>query len=78
MAGDVADPIALAPDAWADADLGVEVNGHLEVSLEDGFGDGELAGGGGVALEAGDHGFVVAFLGGFDGGLDGSAVDGLM
>lgn len=60
---DEADPIALAPDAWSDGDLGVQLYTHLEVTLQLGFRNGErLRGRRGGALEAVDHGIEIAFL----------------
>ncbi len=38
---DVADPIALTPYARTDRDLGVELDAHLEIALEDRFRDRE-------------------------------------
>ncbi len=38
---DEADPIALAPNAWSDGDLGVQLYTHLEVTLQLGFRNGE-------------------------------------
>lgn len=77
VTGNVSDPIALAPNTRPDTDLGVQLNAHLEIALENGFGDGKGAGSGGVALEA-EHGVMIALLG-FGGGSDGgSAVDGFM
>lgn len=58
------DPFPLAPNAGADANLGVELHAHLEVPLERGFGNGEAPGAGAVALETVQHDVVVAFLGG--------------
>lgn len=63
MPTDEADPIALAPDAWSDGDLGVQLYTHLEVTLQLGFRNGErLRGRRGGALEAVDHGIEIAFL----------------
>lgn len=53
----------MTPDARSNRDLRVELNAHLEIALQDRFGDGERTGGGGVTLEAADHCIVVAFLG---------------
>lgn len=77
MTGDVSNPIALSPNARSNTDLRVQLYAHLEIALENGFGDGKGARGGGVALEA-NHGVVITLLG-FGGGCDGgSAVDGFV
>lgn len=77
MTRDVADPVALAPNAWSDRDLGVELNAHLEVSLKDRLWNWERTRGGGVALEA-NHGVVVALLWRLRWSDSGRAVDGFV
>lgn len=77
MTRDVSNPVTLAPNAWPNTDLRVQLHAHLEIALENRFGDGEGARGRGVALEA-DHGVVISLLG-FGRGCDGgSAVDGFV
>lgn len=74
MTRDVANPIALSPNARSNTDLWVQLHAHLKIAFEDGFGDREGARGRGVALKA-DHGVVITLLG-FGRGSDGrSAVD---
>lgn len=68
MSANVADPVALTPDARADGDLGVELNAHLKVSLKSWFRDGIGASGRRIALETIDHRIKITFLAG---GLDG-------
>ena len=41
MPGDVANPVPLPPDARPDGNLGIQLDTHLEVPLEDRLGDGE-------------------------------------
>lgn len=77
MTRDVSNPIALTPNARTDTDLRVQLHAHLEVALENGFGDGKGAGGRRVALKA-DHGVVVTLLGFGRGGDGRSAVDGFV
>lgn len=63
MTTDEADPIALAPDAWSDGYLGIQLYAHLEVTLQLGFRNWErLRSGRGGALETVDHGIEIAFL----------------
>lgn len=62
MTRNVSNPVALSPNAWPNTDLGVQLHAHLEIALENRFGDRERAGGRGVALEA-DHGVVITLLG---------------
>lgn len=80
MSTDISDPAPLAPDARTHRDLGVQLHADLEIPLQDGFGDGEAAGGGRLTLEPTHHRLVVALLVGLGlrGGLDGRAVDGFM
>lgn len=64
MTTDEADPVPLAPYAWSDGDLGVELDTHLEIAFQAGFGYGEgLRGGRSAALETADHGIKVSLLG---------------
>lgn len=77
VTGDISHPIALTPNTRPDTDLGVQLNTHLEIALENGFGDGKGARSGGVALEA-EHGVVIALLGFGRRSDGGSAVDGFM
>lgn len=71
MAADIADPIALSPDTWADRNLRVELYAHLEVAFEGRFRDGIGARRGGrVTLEAIDHGVKVTLLRSLVGGGD--------
>lgn len=62
MSTDVADPVALTPNARADRDFGVELNAHLKVSLKSWFRDGIGASGRRIALETIDHSIKVTFL----------------
>ena len=80
MSANISDPAPLAPDAGPHRDLGVQLHADLEIALQDGFGDGEAAGGRRLALESAHHRLVVALLVGLRlrGGLDGRAVDGFM
>lgn len=78
MPGDVADPIALTPNTRSDGDFRIQLHAHLEIALEDRFRDRKRARSGGIALEAANHGLVVALFGRF-GGRDGrGAVDGFV
>lgn len=77
VTGNVSHPIALTPNARPDTDLGVQLNAHLEVALENRFGDGKGARSGGVALEA-EHGVMIALFGFGRGSDGGSAVDRFM
>ena len=77
MTRDVSNPIALTPNARSDADLGVQLHAHLEIALENRFGDRKGARRRGIALET-DHGVVITLLG-FGGGSDSrSTVDGFV
>lgn len=77
VTGDVANPVPLSPNTRSNTDLRVQLDTHLEIALENRFGDGKGARGRGVALEA-DHGVVITLLR-FGGGSDGrSAVDGFV
>lgn len=62
MSADVADPVALTPNARADGDFGVELNAHLKVSLKRWFGDGIGTSGRRIALETIDHSIKITFL----------------
>lgn len=62
MSADVADPVALTPNARTDGDFGVELNAHLKVSLKSWFRDGISASGRRIALETIDHSIKVTFL----------------
>lgn len=76
MAADVADPIALSPDTWADRNLRVELDAHLKVAFEGRFRDGIGARRGGrVTLEAIDHGVKVTLLRSLVGGGDWGTID---
>ncbi len=68
----------MTPYAGADRDLRVQLNAHLEIALQGGLRDRIGARGGGVALEATDHGFVIALLGRLRRRGGGGAVDGFV
>lgn len=77
MTRDVSNPITLSPNARSNTDLRVQLHAHLEVALENRFGDGEGARGRGVTLEA-DHGIVITLLRFGRGSDSRSAVDGFV
>lgn len=62
VSADVADPVALTPNARTNGDFGVELNAHLKVSLKSWFRDGIGASGRRIALETIDHSIEVTFL----------------
>ena len=41
VTGDVSHPVALSPNTRPNADFGVQLHAHLEIALENRFGDGE-------------------------------------
>lgn len=78
MPRDVADPIALTPDTRSDGDFRIQLHAHLEIALKNRLRNGERARGGGIALEAANHGLVIALFGRF-GRRDGrGTVDGFV
>lgn len=62
MSTDVADPVALAPNARTDGDFRIQLHTHLKIAFECGFGDGIGTRGGRVALEAINHRVEIALL----------------
>ena len=63
MATDVAHPVALAPNARSNRDLGVELHAELKVTFKGRLGDGSCLRDRGAALEATvQHGVEVPLL----------------
>lgn len=79
MATDIADPIALAPNARTNGDFWIQLHTHLKIAFERGLRDRIGTRGGRVALEAINHRVEIALLvRGLVGRGDGGAIDGFM